>query len=203
MVALCLLKSLKMQIESSLTIKGMVCQRCVAVIDRELSLLGLTPRQVRLGEVTIMHAQDFPLRDRIRERLEVLGFDLLEDRKIKMANELKAMVSEVYSGDYDFPLDFRFSDLVIRKFNRDYDIISGIFSLLEEKTLEKYIIDYRIQKVKEYLIYTSRTLADIAFMLNFSSVAHLARQFKQITGLTTTEFKKIRADKIQIQANAA
>jgi AraC-like DNA-binding protein len=74
---------------------------------------------------------------------------------------------------------------------------------VEEKTLEKYIIDFRIQKVREYLVYTNRILADIAFLLNFSSVAHLARQFKQITGLTTTEFKKIRADKIQIQANAA
>ena len=192
-----------MQIESSFMIKGMVCERCVALVDRELMQMGLTTRQVKLGEVSVMHAEDFPVRDRIRERLEVLGFGLLEDRKIKITNEVKEMVSEVYSGDYDFPHDFRFSDLIIKNFNRDYDIISGIFSLLEEKTLEKYMIDYRIQKVKEFLIYTNLTLADIAFKLNFSSVAHLARQFKQITGLTTTEFKKIRADKIQIQANAA
>ena len=126
-----------MQIESSFMIKGMVCERCVALVDRELMQMGLTTRQVKLGEVRVMHAEDFPVRDRIRERLEVLGFGLLEDRKIKITNEVKEMVSEVYSGDYDFPHDFRFSDLIIKNFNRDYDIISGIFSLLEEKTLEK------------------------------------------------------------------
>jgi AraC-like DNA-binding protein len=78
---------------------------------------------------------------------------------------------------------------------KDYDVVSDAFIATEKKTIEQYIIQFRINKIKEYLVYTDLTLADIAFRLNFSSVAHLSAQFKQQTGLTPSFFKNIRRQK--------
>ena len=191
-----------MQSESRLFIKGMVCQRCIIVIQRELYKLGLNPVNVSLGEVTVITSNKVPDLKTIEESLSPLGFQLLEDKKIKIVKEVKKLVQEVYSGSYDFPDDFRFSDLIVATFHRDYDTISGLFSLLEHKTLERYIIDFRIEKVKEFLVYSSLSLADIAFKLNYSSVAHLSRQFKQHTGLTTSHFKEIRKEKVKMKLSS-
>jgi AraC-like DNA-binding protein len=108
------------------------------------------------------------------------------------------MVAEIYGGDFDFPEPFRFSTYISEKLQRHYDNISSVFSIREQKTIEKYIIDFRIEKIKEYLVYTSQTLADIAFRLGFSSVAHLSRQFKTFTGFNPSYFKSLQAGKIQI-----
>jgi len=178
--------------EFRLFIKGMVCQRCIIVIKRELQNLGLTPVHVKLGEVTVITSDTTAELEQIENTLRPLGFQLLEDRKIKTVKEVKKLVAQVYSGNYDFPVDFRFSDVVVSALHKDYDTISSLFSLLEHKTLERYIIDFRIEKVKEFLVYSSLPLGDIAFRLNFSSVAHLSRQFKQHTGLTTSHFRNIR-----------
>jgi len=184
-----------MQSESQLFIKGMVCQRCIIVIKRELMDMGLNPVNVSLGEVTVITSDKAPDLHMIEERLNLLGFHLLEDKKVKTVNEVKKLVAQVYSGSYDFPDDFRFSDLVVSVFHKDYDTISSLFSLLEHKTLERFIIDFRIEKVKEFLVYTSYSLSHIAFKLNYSSVAHLSRQFKQHTGLTTSHFRDIQNQK--------
>lgn len=170
----------------------MVCQRCILVIKSELENLGIQPVKVALGEVTMIASTKEPDYVAVEEKLRPLGFSLLEDKKVKVVREVKKLVEEVYSGVYDFPDAFRFSEFIVSKLHRDYDTISAQFSLLEHQTLERYIIDYRIEKIKELLVYSSITLTDIAFKLNFSSVAHLSRQFKQYTGLTPSYFKEIR-----------
>ena len=188
-----------MQQVSKLFIKGMVCQRCISVIKAELEQIGITPVKVDLGEVTVITCPDAVERKRIEERLSMLGFSLLEDKKIKTINEVKELVAEVYSGQYDFPNNFRFSDLINTQLHKDYDTVSALFSLMEHKTLERYTIDYRIGKIKEFLVYSSLTLSDIAFKFNYSSIAHLSRQFKQYTGLNPSHFKEIKKAKLQIE----
>jgi AraC family transcriptional regulator len=181
-----------MQMQSKLFIKGMVCQRCILVIKSELENLGILPVKVALGEVTMIASTKEPDYEAVEEMLRPLGFSLLEDKKVKVVREVKKLIEQVYSGAYDFPDGFRFSEFIVSKLPRDYDTISALFSLLEHQTLERYIINYRIEKIKELLVYSSFTLTDIAFKLNFSSVAHLSRQFKQYTGLTPSCFKEIR-----------
>ena len=188
---LCCSKSQAMQQVSRFFIKGMVCQRCISAVKSELDQLGFSTIKVELGEVTALTANTVTELARIEERLRPLGFELLEDKKVKAVRQVKELVAEVYSGNYDFPDHFRFSDLVAHQLGRDYDGISALFTLLEKKTLERYIIDYRIEKVKEMLVYTSLKLADISFRFNFSSVAHLSRQFRQYTGLTPSYFKEM------------
>jgi len=182
----------------TLFIKGMVCSRCVMVVEEELKDLGHQPVQMGLGEVTIVDKGDKLDKVELEKRLAALGFSLLEDRRVKTVKEVKALVEEVYSGDYDFPDNFRFSNLVRERCNKDYDAVSDVFIAMEKRTIEQYIIDYRISKVKEYLVYANLTLADIAFRLNYNSVAHLSAQFKQYTGLTPSYFKDIKKQKTSV-----
>jgi len=178
----------------TISVKGMVCRRCQMTVETELQEMGHTPVKVSLGEVTFIPGDEHDLAA-LEERLNVLGFRLLEDKKLKMTKDVKQLVEEVYGGNYDFPERFRFTDLVKQRFQKDYASISDAFIASEKKTIEQYIIDYRINKVKEFLVYSGLTLADIAFKLNFNSVAHLSAQFKQYTGLTPSFFKAIRKQK--------
>lgn len=186
-----------MEKRATLFIKGMVCSRCVMVVKEELKDLGHEPVQVKLGEVTVINNDKLD-KTALEKRLSSLGFSLLEDRKVKAVKEVKALVEEVYSGDYDFPDNFRFSNLVRERSNKEYDAISDVFIAQEKKTLEQYIIDFRINKIKEYLVYSNLTLSDIAFKLNYNSVSHLSAQFKQYTGLTPSYFKEIRKKKTEV-----
>jgi len=179
-------------------IKGMVCDRCILAIREVFRELDIAVVNIRLGEVTTISALSAPDIAMLSKKLAALGFTLLEDKKTRLVRDIKSLIEQVYSGNYDFPDNFRFSDLVVSKLHKDYNTASGIFSAAEDVTLEKYIMEYRIEKTKELLVYTDETLADIAFKLGFSSAAHLSRQFKSTTGLNPSYFKEIRKTKLSL-----
>ena len=161
-------------------IKGMVCFRCISTVKHELESIGLQMDDISLGEVTLSAGTEITDLNLIREQLKPFGFSLLEDKRARVVADVKQLIAVIYGGDFDN--------------------ISAVFSIREQKTIEKYMIDFRIEKIKEYLVYTPQTLADIAFRLGFSSVAHLSRQFKTFTGLNPSYFKSLQAGKIQIIA---
>jgi len=180
--------------QQTIFIKGMVCRRCVMTVETELQEMGYTPVKLSLGEVSfITHHAHNP--SALEERLSLLGFSVLEDKKIKMVKEVKQLIGEIYGGDFDFPERFRFSKYIEQRLQKDYDAISDTFIAMEKKSIEQYIIDFRIAKVKEFLVYSTLTLSDIAFRLNFNSVAHLSAQFRQQTGLTPSFFREIQKQK--------
>ena len=187
-----------MQGKYKVFIKGMVCDRCILTIRQQFSDLKIPVTGISLGEVTTVSALSAPDLAVLRERLSSLGFTLLEDKNTKLVQDIKALVEKVYSGEYEFPSDFRFSDVVVTHLNKDYNSVTAVFSAQENITLEKYIIEYRIEKVKELLVYTNDTLPDIAYKLGFSSAAHLCRQFKDQTGLNTSYYKEIRKSKLSL-----
>ena len=187
---------------SRILIKGMVCNRCVMAVKEELANLGHVPERVSLGEVTLSGSHERIDKTELKKKLHLLGFSLIEDRKLNVISDVKALVQEVYSGNYDFPEGFRFSKLVSERLGKDYDTVSAAFIEMENKTIEQYLIEYRLSKVKEFLVYTSLTLSDIAFKLNFNSVAHLSSQFKQKTGLTPSFFKEIKRQKTEVAFSA-
>lgn len=170
----------------------MLCHRCIATVTYELQHLGIEPDEVTLGEVKIAVHVPFTDFDALSRTLAPLGFSVLENKRSKLVRQVKQIVADVYSGEFDFPYQFRLSDLLAQKLEKEYDFISQQFTAEESSTIEKFVIDYRIEKIKEMLVYTSLKLSDIAFQLGFSSVAHLSRQFKQQTGLTITHFKAMR-----------
>ncbi|TWF42863.1 AraC-like DNA-binding protein [Chitinophaga polysaccharea] len=173
-------------------IKGMVCERCILAVKEIFADLHVPITGITLGEVTTIAALSDPDMKVVKEKLAALGFTLLEDKRTRLIKQVKSLVEEVYAGTYDFPDNFKFSDVVTRAVHQPYPVVSAIFSELEGVTLEKYIMEYRTEKVKELLVYTDETLADIAFRLGYSSAPHLSRQFKAQTGLNTSHFKEIR-----------
>ena len=182
--------------QQTVFIKGMVCNRCITTVTQELQQLGIELDEVNLGEVKFAVKAPFTDYHSLNKKLEPLGFHVLENKRSKLAKEVKQIAADVYSGEFDFPHRFRFSDLLAQKLEKEYDFISQQFSAEEGITIEKFVIEYRIEKIKELLLYTSLTLADISFQLGFSSVAHLSRQFKQQTGLNTSHFKAMRQNRL-------
>ncbi len=182
-------------------IKGMVCNRCISTVKSELESIGLQLEDINLGEVTFPAGTQISDHRFIEEQLKPFGFSLLEDKRYKLVADVKKITEEIYSGDFDFPVHFRFSVYISEKLHKEYDLISATFSALEQITIEKYIIDYRIEKVKEYLMYSTQTLADMAFRLGFSSVAHLSRQFKTVTGFNPSWYRSVKERKEKITDN--
>lgn len=175
-------------------IKGMVCDRCMYAVKEAVSQLGITLKQLQLGEMIIQHPT--PVSPQLlEEKLEPLGFSLLQSKKSQLTQATRALVAEVYSGHFDFLPGFRFSRFATEKLSRSYESISDSFSEQERESLEKYIIRYRISKAKEMMVYNGQTVSAVAFSLGFSSVAYFSRQFKQHTGLTPGYFTEIQPTK--------
>ncbi|HCR54556.1 MAG TPA: AraC family transcriptional regulator, partial [Cytophagales bacterium] len=132
---------------------------------------------------------------KIIEFLEIHGFELISDKQTKMISHVKVLIDEVLSQEAEQSRRVKFSILLAESLNMNYDSISETFSASEGITLEHYIINKRIEKVKELLVYTDASLTEIAHQLGFSSVNHLSRQFKELIGLPPSLFKSIRLEK--------
>lgn len=169
----------------------MVCERCIHAVKEVFSELGIAVVQLQLGSVTLQHPVPLATQ-RLEEKLEPLGFSLLQSQKSQLTRAIRDLVAEVYSGHFDFPPEFRFSRLALAKLGRSYESISDHFSEETKESLETYLIRYRINKAKELMVYNGRTVSDVAFALGYSSVPHFSRQFKQHTGLTPSHFTAIQ-----------
>ncbi|KAA9332604.1 AraC family transcriptional regulator [Adhaeribacter soli] len=170
-----------------LAIKNMVCARCVRVVKEELEKLGLTVDQVELGEATVSGTAD---REEIKETLAAAGFELLEDKKAKLVEQIKNYI--IWLVQHPEARNTNYSDKIAEHLGKDYHYLSQLFSASENVTIERYIILQKIERVKELLVYDELNLSEIAYELGYSSVAHLSNQFKQVTGFTPTAFKKLK-----------
>ena len=171
-----------------LRIKNMVCDRCVMVVRTELERAGCRVLAVRLGEAEVEGGLSPGEKARLAERLEALGFELLEDRRARMIEAVKRAVIELVRAEEVMP-DVRLSEYLQERLRVDYRQISTLFSETEGRTVEKYFIAQKIERVKELLVYDELSLGEIAFRLGYSSVAHLSAQFKQVTGMTPSRYK--------------
>jgi AraC-like DNA-binding protein len=177
-----------------LYIRNMVCNRCIMVVQAELEKLGYQPSRVTLGEVIIEQDLTDDEKKKMDERLQSLGFAIIDDRKSQLIERIKNLIIELVHQQNSH-LKTNLSDWLISHLQHDYTYMTNLFSEVEGTTIEKYFIAQKIEKVKELLVYDELTLSEIAFQLNYSSVAHLSSQFKKVTGLTPSHFKKIREEK--------
>jgi AraC-like DNA-binding protein len=161
------------------------------IVKSELENLGLHPIIVELGEVTIMEDITGDMQDTFRKSLLKYGFELLEDKKSILIERIKNIIVEMIHYSDEPPL-LNFSSFLSEKMNYDYNYLSNLFSEVKGTTIEHYIISHKIEKAKELLIYNELSLTEIADKLHYSSVAHLSNQFKKVTGLTPTFFKKMK-----------
>ncbi|TDQ24014.1 helix-turn-helix domain-containing protein [Tenacibaculum caenipelagi] len=178
----------------TLFIKNMVCNRCILVIQNELDKLGLSVKNIKLGEVTLEKELTSEEKEQLGNILLNLGFEIIDDKKSRIIEHIKnVIINLVHHQDNDIKMNL--SEVVSKELNHDYNYLSNLFSEVEGTTIEKYFIAQKIEKVKELLVYDELSLSEIAFRLNYSSVAYLSNQFKKVTGLTPSHFKKIREDK--------
>jgi AraC family transcriptional regulator len=182
-------------------VKGMVCRRCVSIVQQELSNLNIPVTSITLGQVSLQAPLKSENIDSVRQALEVYGFEVIDDRQSGLVKNVKAIVEEMFSDDFDLT-EKKFSKYISSKLYKDYDFISSSFSSCQGITLEKYIINRRIEKVKELLVYSDQSISNIAFNLGYSSVAHLSKQFKAVTGLSLSHFREVKKEK-QIAAALA
>ncbi|MCF6364809.1 MAG: AraC family transcriptional regulator [Bacteroidales bacterium] len=181
--------------KTSLYIKNMVCPRCISSVRQILIKLNIPFSDIRLGEVTITIKKeeiDFLSLDK---ELRAVGFELIDDKKSKIISQIKTEVINYIRYSPDFTRKVNFSDYLAGKVGHDYPYLSKLFSSVEAQTIEKYIILQKIERVKELLIYNELSLSEISYEMEYSSVQHLSRQFKDVTGITPTAFKKLESGK--------
>jgi AraC-like DNA-binding protein len=177
-----------------LYIRNMVCNRCKIAVGAELEKAGIIAGLVELGEVTLKTPPTAAQLNQFREALIPLGFELIDDQKQRLIEQIKTIIIEHVHYTPD-KLPIKLSALLSDKLNHDYTYLSNLFSSVEAQTIEKYHILQKIERVTELLVYNELTLSEIAYQTGYSSVAHLSAQFKQITGLTTSAFKALKGDK--------
>ena len=180
---------------SEVLIKGMVCERCIAVIRDGITRLGYEVSKVSLGKLSFATELRDDQVTQIEGFLRGNGFELISNKQVKIVSQVKSLINDVFSGHLSSDSQLKFSTLLSEKLHLNYDSISEIFSKLEGITLEKYIITKRLEKVKELLVYSDHNLTEIAHITGFSSINHLSRQFKELTGLTPSHFKAVRRTK--------
>ena len=166
----------------------MVCPRCKMAIETILKEVGINYIHVDLGEVLLNHLPNEKILAEFEERIEEIGFELLDDQKKMMIEKVKSVLIElVQSGKIDD--HFSLSNYISKHIHKEYSTVSKLFTQLESITLEQYLILQKIEKTKEWLVYDECSLSEISYKLGYSSVAYLSNQFKKITGLTPTAFK--------------
>ncbi|MFO7847703.1 MAG: helix-turn-helix domain-containing protein [Bacteroidota bacterium] len=174
-----------------LYIKYMVSLRCKMLVKSELEKLGLTCISVDLGTVEIKDDISKDQLETFNTNLKKAGLELLDDKKNILVENIKSVIVEMIHYSDEVP-EVNDSDYISQKLNYDYTYLSNTFSEVKGITIQQYIIQHKIEKVKELLIYDELTLTEISYKLHYSSVAHLSNQFKKVTGLTPTYFKELK-----------
>jgi AraC-like DNA-binding protein len=161
------------------------------LVKSELEKLGLTCKAVDLGIVDIKEEISKEQLEIFGRNLEKSGLELLDDKKNILVEKIKNVIVEMIHYSDEVP-EVNDSDYISEKLGYDYTYLSNTFSEVKGMTIQQYVIQHKIEKVKELLIYDELTLTEIAYKLHYSSVAHLSNQFKKITGLTPTYFKQLK-----------
>ena len=175
-------------------IKNMVCSRCKMVVKSELEKLGLQLLSVELGEVETIKPITSEQKFAIEEQMKSFGFEVIDDKKSRIIDKIKTLIIELVH-QHNAQLNINLSDYLSNHLAQDYSSLSNLFSEVEDSTIEKYFIHQKIEKVKELLLYDELSLNQIAYQMNYSSVAYLSNQFKKVTGFTPSHYKQLKDKK--------
>ena len=169
----------------------MVSNRCKMAVKEELRKLGLHFIVVDLGEVEIMENISTGQREQIKIALLNSGFELMDDKRAILIEKIKTAVIEmVHHSDENIKINF--SDYLSEKLSHNYTYLANLFSEVQGTTIEHFIIAHKIERIKELIIYDELNITEIAWKMNYSSVAHLSNQFKKVTGLSPSHFKQLK-----------
>ena len=166
----------------------MVCPRCIAAVEVVLQEIYIPYNSIKLGEVELKADLLEANQKMLAEKLNSLGFELLESEMSKTISQIKTLIINQIHHSQE-KLQVNLSTYLADKLHQDYSNLSRLFSSVEGITIEKFVMRQKIERVKELLFYDQHNLSEIAFEMDYSSVAHLSAQFKKETGMTPTQFK--------------
>ena len=172
----------------------MVSIRCQMLVKSELERLGINYTKVELGEVEIIGKVSKDQLYSLDAALKLTGLELMVDIKLILVEKIKTIIIELIHNS-EGQLKISLSDFLSEKLNHNYRYLSNLFSEVKGTTIEQYYLIQKIEKVKELLAYDELNLTEIALKLNYSSVSHLSNQFKKMTGLTPSHYKKLKNKK--------
>jgi YesN/AraC family two-component response regulator len=169
----------------------MVSNRCKAAVKEIFKKLGLHFILVDLGEVEIMENLSSEEREQVKIALLDSGFELMDDKRSILIERIKNTIIEmVHNTDENIKVNF--SVFLTEKLNHDYTYLANLFSEVQGSTIEQFMISHKIERIKELIIYGELNITEIAWKMNYSSVAHLSNQFKKMTGLTPSHYKQMK-----------
>lgn len=180
-----------MERENVFHIRNMVCNRCILVVTQLLEKSGFTPLDVELGTAVVQETPGREQREAFRKLLEAYGFELIDDRRMRLIEQIRTAVIELVHYREDAS-KVNLSDYLRERCHRDYSALSKLFSEVSGISIEKYYLAQQIERVKELLAYGDLTVSEIADKLRYSSVAHLSAQFRAQTGMSPSEFRRLK-----------
>jgi len=160
-------------------------------VKEELKKLGLHFIVVELGEVEIMETISTEQREVLKAGLIDSGLELMDDKRAVLIEKIKTVIIDMVHHS-DEMIKINFSDYLSDKLKHDYTYLANLFSEIQGITIEHFIINHKIERIKELIIYDELNITEIAWKLNYSSVAHLSNQFKKVTGLSPSHFKQLK-----------
>ncbi|MBO0323920.1 AraC family transcriptional regulator [Muricauda sp. 334s03] len=179
-----------------LYIKYMVSLRCKMAVKEELKKLGIHYVNVDLGTIEILEDITDLQREQLRESLMKSGLELLDDNRKIIIEKIKAVIIEMIHYSDELP-KVNYSDYISEKLGYDYTYLANTFSEVKGITIQQFIIMNKIERIKELLLYNELNLTEISYLLHYSSVSHLSNQFKKITGLTPSFYKKLKKKRLK------
>ena len=172
----------------------MVSNRCKLMVKEELKKLGVHFILVDLGEVEIMKDLTVDQQEQFKAALLKFGFELMDDKRAILIERIKNAIIEMVHHSNEI-IKTNFSNYLSEKLDHDYTYLANLFSEVQGTTIEQFIISHKIERIKELIIYGELNITEIAWKLNYSSVAHLSNQFKKGTGLSPSHFKLLKEKK--------
>ena len=169
----------------------MVSLRCKMLVKSELENLGLNYITVELGEVEIKNQLSAKKYSELKTALQKSGLELMDDKKAILIEKIKNIIIQMIHHSNEI-IKINFSDYLAEKLNHNYTYLANLFSEVQGTTIEQYIISHKIERIKELMIYGEFNITEIAWQMNYSSVAHLSSQFKKVTGLSPSHFKQLK-----------
>lgn len=177
---------------TTLLVRNMVCNRCVLAVENILTETGIAYTKVQLGEIHLPTAIEESQKEELTLRLNKIGFDLIDSRTSAIIEKVKHLLIRKARNQVDEDNSrLNLSAFLTNEIHHEYTYLSNLFSSVENRTIENYYIEQRIEYVKELLVYNELTLSEIALELEYSSTAHLSAQFKKVTGFTPSHYKQI------------
>ena len=176
---------------TTILIKNMVCPRCIKVVSDELHQLGIHTKNIELGKVELQSPPTLLQLQQIKTSLENNGFELLDDKKSRIIEKIKILIIEGIRKGIFSSMEMNMSEYISDAVHMEYTHLSTLFSSVEGKSIERFMILQKIERIKELITYDELSVKEIADQLGYSSLQALSSQFKKETGITPSDFKKI------------